>query len=78
MTDLRLPELSPEARFLQIEAPAMIIAESNDQKSVGFLFRAPTCGWIACGIPVAQALAMGRHLVETVASRMSPPAVTNH
>ena len=70
-------ELTPESRYLQIDSPAMTIADSNDQQSIGFLFRTPTYGWIACGVPVEQAVAMGRHLVNTFASRVPPPSAAN-
>lgn len=70
-------ELTPETRYLQIDGPAMSIAESNDKQQVGMLFRTSMYGWIACGIPVAQAVAMGRHLVDKFAGRV-PPATPAH
>jgi hypothetical protein len=67
-------ELVPEARYLQIDGAAMTVAESEDRQSVGFLFRTPTYGWIACGLPLPQAVAMGRHLVATFGGRAASSA----
>jgi len=70
-------ELAPEVRYLQIEGPAMTIAPANDQKSIGFLFRTPTYGWIAFGVPVKEAVAIGRHLTDTFANRIPPATAAN-
>ncbi len=70
----QVPLAAPtDRRILAVDAPALEIHETADNRHLVFTFRTPAYGWLRFNVPLEQAAAIGRHLALHVVPRVPVP-----